>query len=277
MKDADQVVNELRLKILNSSKYQGSGLNPATIDDLIWQELPKHSSRKALMKSVRRRLHNIVAPYLGQPDYAAYSERLEQISDFSLQSSELRSFCLDILSEHASTKERIPFQAQFYSELFRVVGKPASIIDLACGLHPFSFPWMGLPLSTEYHAYDILQSRIDFINLFFKKIGLEPMAENRDILVNPPMSRTELGIFFKEAHRFEKRNPGCNRNFWQSLNVGALAISLPTQDLSGTHRLLDYHRQLVIENLPEGVEVIEIEFSNEVIFILNPQRGSHGG
>ena len=33
MKDADQIVNELRSKILNSSKYRGSGLNPATIDE----------------------------------------------------------------------------------------------------------------------------------------------------------------------------------------------------------------------------------------------------
>jgi 16S rRNA (guanine(1405)-N(7))-methyltransferase len=237
--------------------------------------MPKQNSQKSVLKSVRRKLHNIVAPYLGEPDYAAYSAKLSKIRDSSLQSNELRSFCLEILSEHASTKERIPFHSQFYSELFQEVGKPGSVVDLACGLHPFAFPWMGLPLSIEYHAYDILQPRIDFINLFFTKIGLKPLAENRDILVNPPLIRSDLGLFFKEAHRFEKRQPGCNRNFWQSLIVSNLAISLPTQDLSGTHRLIDYHRQLVLENLPEGSEVKEIEFPNEVLFILKAQRGAH--
>ena len=264
-------------QILASRKYRDSGLNPNTIADLIRQEAPHQTSRKALLKSVRRKLHNIVAPYLGEPDYVELTERLDTIRDTSLESPELRSFCLDILTEHASTAERIPYMDEFYGWLFSTVGKPATLMGLACGLHPLAFPWMGLPLTTRYHAYDIIQPRIDFINTFFEKIGLAPLAENRDILVDPPTMPADLALFFKEAHRFEKRQPGSNQAFWASLDVHTLAISLPTQNLSGTHNLLDQHRDLVYANLPENKTISELSFENEIIFLVDhPGKGAHG-
>ena len=263
-KDAQEMVDN----ILDSRKYRDSGLNPNTIEDLIHLEAPKQSSQKKLLKSVRRKLHNIVAPYLGEPDYQELSGRLSQLGDKAPDSPELQAFLLDVLAEHASTSERIPYLGEFYDRIFEITGKPASILDLACGLHPLAFPWMDLPLTTHYHAYDIIQPRIDFINQFFRSLGLQPLAENRDILVNPPQIHADLGLFLKEAHRFEKREPGCNRNFWASLNVDTLAVSLPTQNLSGTHSLLDQHRDLVYGNLPPDHPVKELLFEDEIVFLI---------
>ena len=267
-------VRAMIAKILDSRKYRDSGLNPETVADLIRLEAPRQPSRKTLLKAVRRKLHNIVAPYLGEPDYQALTTRLSSTQASDLESPELRAFCMDVLSEHASTAERIPFMTEFYEKLFETVGEPTVVLDLACGLHPLAFPWMGLPLTTRYHAYDIVQPRIDFINAFFEKIGLAPLAENRDILVNPPEITADLAIFFKEAHRFEKRNPGCNRSFWAGLNVDVLAISLPVQNLAGTHSLLDQHRALVYDNLPTGTLVTELLFENEVVFLVNNPQGN---
>lgn len=260
---------EILDKILKMKKYRESGLNQETILDLIAQEAPHQSSFKALNKAVRRKLHNIVAPYLGDPDYAALSERLAAISNPTLDSPEIRVLCLDVLREHASTAERIPYQSDFYKRLFTATGTPDTILDLACGLHPLAFPWMGLPRSIAYHAYDIVQPRIDFINQFFSRLGLSLLAENRDILVHPPQISANLGIFFKEAHRFEKRQPGCNRAFWASLQVDTLAVSLPVRDLAGTHSLLDQHRKLVEDNVDKEKIREELLFEDEVVFLID--------
>ena len=254
--------------ILNSAKYRNKGLNPETIQDLIEREADKYRSKKQLLKAVRKKLHNIVAPYLGDLDYHQLSHELTRISTPTLTSPELRSFCLDVLNLHASTSERTHQLDTFYEELFKNTGKPETILDLACGLHPFSFPWMGLPLTTHYHAFDIIQPRIDFINSFFNIIGLEPLAKNQDILVSPPDFHADLGLFFKEAHRFEKRNPGCNKAFFSSLDVDFLAVSLPTSDLSGNHSLLDHHRELITRNIPSNKGVSELQIKNEIIFII---------
>jgi 16S rRNA (guanine(1405)-N(7))-methyltransferase len=274
MNPADLDMQALLARVMDSSKYRSSGLNPDTVLDLIRQEVPHQPSEKAVYKIVRRKLHNIIAPYLGEPNYPALSERLSVMGHPRLDSPELQDLALTVLREHASTAERIPYQTDLYKQLFTVTGKPTSILDLACALHPLAFPWMGLPVSTQYHAYDIVQPRVDFINHFFSTLGMEPLAENRDILVNPPEIRADLGIFFKEAHRFEKRQPGCNRAFWASLKVDTLAISLPTQNLAGTHSLLDQHRSLVYENLPGGSNVEELIFKDEIIFVVKHWRGT---
>jgi len=277
MKIDKDTVQALIAKVLDTKKYRYSGLNPDTIEDLIYKEAPHHTTPKQILKAVRRKLHNIVAPYLGEPNYAALKKDLQQIEDASLHSPDLISFCQHVLSQHASTAERIPVMSEFYSRLFSTVGQPQSILDLACGLHPLAFPWMGLPTTVNYHAYDIIQPRIDFINQFFTKLGMKPLAENRDILVNPPTQHADLGLFFKEAHRFEKRQPGCNQAFWDSLKVSCLAVSLPARNLSGTHNLIHTHRNLIDANLPENRQVREITVGNEIVFLIAIKGGEEIG
>ncbi len=273
MKLDDHRTQALVSSVLNSKKYRHAGVNPATVENLIQQQAPLFASEKALLKALKRKLHNIVAPYLGEPDYAALTEELQHIQGDALDAEPLLAFCRKVLSEHASTAERIPLMPTFYARLFAETGQPEVVMDLACGLHPLAFPWMGLPRETQYHAYDILQPRVDFINQFFIKLGLAPLAENRDILVEPPTQQADLALFFKEAHRFEKRQPGCNRAFWASLNAARLAVSLPSHDLAGTHSLLDGHRKLVHANLPVHREVRELPFENEVVFMIENSRG----
>lgn len=270
-----QEIQRLIETIQTSRKYRDLGLNSDTILDLVLQEAPHHTSLKKLRKSVRRKLHNIVAPYLGEPDYASLTAELQAIETSSPDSQEIREFCLKTLSKHASTAERIPFMTPFYQQIFEITGLPETVLDLACGLHPLAFPWMGLPSSTQYHAFDIIQPRIDFINGFFNKLGLAPLAKNRDILMHPPQIHADLCFFFKEAHRFEKRSPGCNQAFWASLNAQWLAISLPTQNLAGTHSLLEQHRALVLENLPQGNHIgHELSFENEIVFLVEKPGGN---
>jgi 16S rRNA (guanine(1405)-N(7))-methyltransferase len=265
----DLYLQELVIQISNTRKYRRLGLNKSTIENLIQQEAIQQTSQKALVKAVKQKLHNIVAPYLDSLDYSSLSQKLNNIQDCTIYSQQIRSFCLMALSQHASTAERIPVLESFFIQLFDASGKPGVIIDLACGLNPLAFPWMGLPTTVHYYAYDIIQPRVDFINQFFKKIGLAPLAENRDILVNPPKLSADLGLFFKEAHRFEKRQPGSNRNFWNALNVKKLAISLPVTDLSGSHSLYERHKKLVNNNLPDSIPIQEIVVGNELIFLID--------
>ena len=259
--------------ITDSKKYRDSGLNRNTIRDLLIQEAPHHQSSKKLLKSVKRKLHNIVAPYLGEPNYETLESELAQIDDPSPTSPEIKAFCRSVLADHASTAERLPYMEDFYGRLFEETGKPKTLLDLACGLHPLAFPWMGLTSDVHYHAYDIIQPRIDFINSYFQKLGLEPLAENRDILVTPPTIKADLALVFKEAHRMEKRQPGCSKALWANLDVETLAVSLPTQNLSGTHSLLEQHRALVYANLSEKRSVKEFLFENEIIFLIRKISG----
>jgi 16S rRNA (guanine(1405)-N(7))-methyltransferase len=260
-------------QILSSRKYRTLGIPRQTVEDLIHQENPQTPPR-LLAKSVRQKLHNIMAPYLGDPNYTTELDRLKLLTDNGTP-DQLKEFCQLLLASHASTRERFPTLSMFYQTIFSVTGVPETILDLACGLNPFSFAWMGMPAAVKYHAYDIHQPRVMLVNAFFQHLGLDPLADVRDILVDPPQIDADIAFFLKEAHRFEQRQHGCNRAFWQALNVTWLCVSLPATSLTGRHDLADFHRRLVYKNL-DGLSwpVIEHQVGNELIFLIHKNQHS---
>ncbi len=259
----------LVVEILNSHKYRRLGIPPETVEDLLAHELGRNRSQKEAIKETRKKLHNIVAPYLGDPDFTKAEIELERAVG-SQDPEEMKATCASLLSQHASTRERLPILEQFYQRIFKETGKPDSILDLACGLNPLSFPWMGLPCSVHYYAYDLNRPRLALIHSFFALLGMQPGGEARDILLAPPVEKAQVAFFFKEAHRFEQRQKGCNLAFWQALNVRYLLVSLPTASLSGKHNLLAQQRRLVYETLRGQLwQVTELLFDGEIVFCID--------
>jgi 16S rRNA (guanine(1405)-N(7))-methyltransferase len=261
-------IEDLVNTLVESKKYASLGLPKETVRDLILQELPRHKQVKQAVQVVRKKLHNIVAPYLGDPDYLQSEIMLTRLHQGKNQEL-VKEYCLEILDQHASTKERLSILDEFYPRLFEVTGLPNTILDLACGLHPFGLPWMNLPTTTTYFAYDLHKPRINLINTFFKLQNRPPNGVYQDILIQPPSQQADVAFFFKEAHRFEQRQRGCNRDFWLALQVKFLLVSLPIASLSGKHDLTDKHRRLIYETI-QGLnwEVIEIPFKNELVFCI---------
>jgi 16S rRNA (guanine(1405)-N(7))-methyltransferase len=263
--------------ILSSRKYRELGIPQETVTDILSKELARHRSSKEALKETRKKLHNIVAPYLGDPDFGSASQALEA-AYMNGDQNLVRSECLKILASHASTKERIPILDTFYQQIFVITGKPDVILDLACGLNPFSFLWMGLPDRVKYYAYDLNRPRLNFIHRYFRLQGLTPLGGAEDILLHPPEIEAPVAFFFKEAHRFEQRQHGCNLPFWQALRVRYLLVSLPASSLSGKHNLVERQRNLVygtVANQPW--RVTEIGFENEIVFCIDKNDLSSPG
>jgi 16S rRNA (guanine(1405)-N(7))-methyltransferase len=255
--------------ILQNRKYRDLAIPKETVMDLIQREADSGVDEKTMLKNVRKKMHNIMAPYLGDPNYSEAIPLLEK-AYISNNADSIKQTCLKILNQHASTRERVPYLKDFYHQLFNKIGKPKSILDLACGLNPISIPWMELPLQSDYHAYDIHTPRVKFLNQFLILAGRQPLAEVRDVLVNPPDLKADVAFFFKEAHRLEQRRKGANRELWQAMNVDTLLVSLPISSLSGQHDLSGQMRHLV-ENTIRGFpwSLQEIIVGNEIVFCIN--------
>lgn len=254
------------VKLLQSRKYSRLGIPPETVRDIFEKELVRLGDAKPALKSTREKLHHVAALYLGDPDYVEIGKRFIEVEG---DEDRIRELCERVLASHISTRERLSILADFYKRIFELTGKPVSILDLACGLNPFAFPWMGLPKTTKYFAFDLRQPRIELINKFFKTIGLEPLGMHQDILVEPPEQEADVAFLFKEVHRMEQRQKGCSLPFWKRLNVKWLLVSLPTVSMSGRHSLLEKHRKLVAEILsPVDWQLKEILFPGEIVFCI---------
>ncbi len=120
-------------------------------------------------------------------------------------------------------------------------------MDLACALDPLILPWLQLDHQPNFTCYDVHAPRIAFLSAFLECFYPKGKALSQDVLAEVPQASADLALFLKEAHRFEKRRPGCNRAFFQALPVRVILVSLPSQDLAGKHSLETYHTHLIEE------------------------------
>ena len=72
--DIENMVEHVR----GSRKYAAMDLPEETVQDLIRQEIAVGKNPKEVEKSMREKLHQIIAPYLGDPDYPMEEERLKE-------------------------------------------------------------------------------------------------------------------------------------------------------------------------------------------------------
>ncbi|GAB4517337.1 MAG: 16S rRNA methyltransferase [Anaerolineae bacterium] len=257
----DALVTEIR----RAPKYREMPMTDEVIRDVIQQESQHQSGTKAILKAAKKKLHNIAALYLGDPDYDAMTAALS-----AAQGEDFKRLCLDIAAVHTSTQERLRILDTFYPRIFEVTGRPNTVLDLACALNPFLLPWMGLPLDVRYHAYDIHPPRVALVNHAFRLMGVEPLAEVRDILVHPPEQPADVALILKEVHRFEQRRKGITRPMLEALNARYIVVSLPVQSMSGRSDLKTSYSNLFY-NIIKGTNwpVTELEFSNELVFCIN--------
>lgn len=242
-------LNSLIQAVEASRKYRDLHIPHTTLRDILAYESQHSNSRKELEANFRKSLHNVMAPYLEEINYPAETAALHELHFQNPSQQTLKAWCLERMRLHASSRERLPHLEAFYQKIFTRIGTPKSILDLACALDPLSLPWMNLPPTTSFVAYDIHHPRLDFLQTFFELFYPQAQAIHQDILTDIPQQKADCAFFFKEAHRIEKRRPGSNRQLFAGLNVKWLVVSLPSRDLAGHHSLETYHTSLIQKSI----------------------------
>lgn len=260
--------------IKKSKKYRCTNIE--TIQELVKSELKHHKTGKKIEKAVRKRLHNIMAPFLGDPDYDSAASDLTHAFQSGNQET-VKETCKRIMACHHSTKERLSILEQFYTKIFSVTGQPKTILDIACSLNPLSFLWMELPNNIEYYAYDIHEKRINFINTYFSLQGLPTLARVQDMSFHFPQEPADVALFLKELPRFERNYGKISLDLLDALRVRYLVVSFPTFSIRG-NRILTKHYRDFFHRLISGKawSVKEIEFESELIFCVDKEKEEKG-
>jgi len=259
-------INKIAEKIKKMPKYKNVEIPAETIQSLIKLSCPVSKDLADLEKRVREKIHNIAALYLGEMDYKKAIDEFRQVKDDPIA---LKEFSRQKLGFHASTKERGHDLTALYQQLFSRVGKCKLIADLACGLHPLGLPFMGLPIDTGYYAYDLNKARVDFLDIYVTEQGYNGGCFHQDILIHPPSIQFDVAFFFKEAHRFEKRQPGVMCAFLDSIKASKIVVSLPLQSLGTSSELSPkYEKTLYEYTIQRGWSFDSFTHGNEVFYIV---------
>lgn len=235
---------------------------------------PKAAVYKTIVKEVRQLLRKVYGQYRISEEI---KHRRTLVDDLlKINFSESGQILKKILATHTSTKERIPFYQRLYQKLFAITGKPGKIIDLGCGINPFSIPFMGLPQLT-YYAYDISDEETELLLKYFSWLQkqspyLKGGAGTFDLSHWKALQKlytADVCFLFKMTDVLDRgKGHKASEMIIRDVPAPIVVVSFPTLTLSGKKMNNPKRKwiELMCQRLKYKFETLE--FINEIFYII---------
>lgn len=275
----DTLVTEIQA----SAKYRHVCLD--LIRRLGAKELGAKRSLKEAIKETKNTLHQIGGAFLDRPPhYANWHEQLTQAAQsppvssspplplsLSLPLQSLKAVCVNIMDNHASTRERLPLLETFYAQTLARVAPVRSVLDVCCGLNPLALGWMPLAPDAAYYACDIYGDMMAFHNDFFALAGVTGHAQTWDAAHTPPTQSAHVALLLKALPPLEQTNKAAALRLLRSLQAEHILVSFPTRTLGGKNKQMGAHYEARFRALiaDEPWHTERHEFANELCFLLS--------
>ena len=261
---------EIAAKIQRAKKYQH--LSPETISRVVDWAASRYT-KKEVEKQAKKKLHQVFGAYFHAGEKAALEKSLEKYDFQGADEGKRKDFFREIMRLHASSRERIEILPDYYQRIFELADRPDRLIDLACGLNPFSWPWLhDAAPSLPYQGFDIDQHSAKRMLAFFQKIQLPVEVHFNDLFINiPPHQPADTLMLLKTLPCLEQQEKGISAHILSKINAHQVIVSFPSKSLGGKEKGMIATYQSFLKGLLENVAYDvkgEIQFENESVYVL---------
>ncbi len=266
----DDQLDSLVAAVLSSAKYRH--VAPEFVRAVGARELAVRPNLKTAIKATKNALHQAGGAFMDAPiDYGRALARLRAAAEGGADGETWRDACRAVMAGHTSTRERLPILDTFYAETLAAVLPPERIIDVACGLNPLARPWMPLPETAEYIAYDIYTDQMAFLNDYFALAGIPGRAEARDVIGRPPDETADLALILKTLPCLETVDRTAPARLLDAIRAPLLLVSFPAQTLGGRRKGMAAHYEAGFRRLLDerGWPAERFEFATELAFLVS--------
>ncbi|MFH1174085.1 MAG: hypothetical protein V1725_03075 [archaeon] len=227
--------------------------------DLTQKQVLRNAQVIALIKEVRSILHETYGMFVLEK-----TGQKEKLLDKYVR-HELSLDALDaaLLSLHRSSKERLPFYPRLYAELFAIIGMPNSVVDLAAGMNPCSYGFLGC--SPHYIAVELSKTHCTFLNTYFARTKRNGEARAQDLTRGKERIVGDLCLLFKTVDTLESLERGSSIRVLQRIHAKHVVLSFPTRSLGG--KRLAIREPWILKHIPYSV-VGMVELPNERCYVL---------
>lgn len=262
---------DLAQRILGSAKYRH--LDPAFVTRLATEAAQNQRAGDAEQQA-RRRLHQAVGAFALRSAAAVVERARAEVASNPVAAPEAWRRAA---AAHRSTAERAAHFEELGALVGRWAGRPRSVADLAGGLGPLAVPWLPLAPEVTYLHIDVDVALAAALGRAGPLLGVDLVAQVRDLVEDPPTIRAELGLFLKAAPTLEAERSGSTATVLGRLTCQNLVISLPCRSLGGRRR---YHQDPVgmVAGVaePAGYRVADdTQFGNEHYVLCCPVGGDY--
>jgi 16S rRNA (guanine(1405)-N(7))-methyltransferase len=260
------VTDEVVARVRRSGRYRD--VDPVLVERLAGEELGRARNADDAVKRVKRRLHQAVGAFRGGgaigPPAAVPAAR-------DARGADARTAATKAMARHASTRERLPYLDRFYGPIWEVTGRPTSVLDLGCGLHPLGLPWMGIA-PTSYVAIDVDGRVLETVSAFLTTVGQPCRTEVRDLVAAPPADRADIAFALKLVTTLDRQDADAVTRLLTALDVGHAVVSFATRTLGGRtdRRAATYRDRLERLAADSGrvQAVVDVSIPTEVAWVL---------
>ena len=252
--------------VADSKRYRH--VAPTLVARLAAEELPKSKNAADAEKRTKRRLHQIFGAYATQLPYDRLLARLDNTQG---DPDVFKKVCAQILTQHASTNERLnDLEHGFYERIFELTGRPAKVLDLACGFNPLTIPWMNLAPSAFYVAADIDAEMVRFLDRFLALAPVHGEARLVDLVHLTPSTSADVAFLFKTLPCLRHQTDDLLR-ILDAIQAPWLAITFPTKSLGNRSKgMRETYRAMtgeLLKHRPDW-EPHELEFPSELVYVI---------
>jgi len=236
----------------------------------------KAKAYKEIVKGMRRELRKLHGLYKIQQEMVKREEYFDELVKTKLKEKRFLELHEKILGTHTSTKERLSFYKRLYKSLFKITGRPKTIVDLGCGINPFSIPLMGLG-KLDYYAYDISYDEMTLVKRYFEfleeiKKGFSGKAGILDLMQWEKVKRIKKGdicFLWKMTDVLDRiKGHKVSERVITLVPVKFVVASFPTFTVKGRrmHRPRRKWIELMCKRLGFKFKVVEKE--NEIFYVI---------
>ncbi|MFH1770880.1 MAG: hypothetical protein ABH828_04990 [archaeon] len=224
----------------------------------------KSAQYKWALKEVRKKLREIYGVFI-QKDYEKRESFLKK-----LNKNNGEEILPKLLRMHISTKERLPYYKEIYEQIFKITGKQKIILDLACGLNPLSYNFLGY--KPKYIASDIAKKDLEFIQSFFSKNKIDGKSVKIDLVTEQKKIekiKSDICFLFKALDSLETRKRHISKELIEKITAKWIVISFSKASLGGNRNIAKNKRSWVTNFLKKkGFLYREFEVANEFFFVV---------
>ncbi len=212
----------------------------------------KSKEYKETIKSIRKELREI---------YGVFIQKNIDKRDNFLKENKTK----EILLMHKSSEERYLYYEEIYKRIFKITNKPKKILDLACGLNPISYEYLGC--KPKYYASDLSNKDMSFINYFFEKNKIKGKAFALDLIKDYEelkKYKVDVCFLFKALDSFETIKKNVSKDIIKAINAKFIIVSFTKTSLGGRKEISKNKRNWFINDLKkQGLSHEFFEIPNE--------------
>jgi 16S rRNA (guanine(1405)-N(7))-methyltransferase len=230
-----------------------------------YSKFKRSREHEEIIKKIRAELREVYGVFI-QEDYKKRFKLLEELKmNPSLKNHN------KILALHRSSLERLPYYPVVYKKIFEITGMPKKIVDFACGLNPFSYPYLGC--KPEYVTCDLAEKDLEFIQEYFRTTGIKGAIKRIDLIkddVSEITKGADLVLLFKTLDSLEAVKWGNSETLLSKIKSKFIVVSFSTKSLGGK-KTIKKEKRAWFDRLTKkfGYKIQSFEIPGELFYILS--------